>query len=124
MTATALSPTEIEVSWEEVPLIDQNGMITTYEVRYTPETRFQDEISTNSVNITNSSVMSITLTGLEEFVGYNISVRAYTGEGPGPYSPDVAERTYSAGERFSVCEHPLIIPFNAPYRTCYSPSEC
>ena len=102
MTATAVSPTEIEVSWEEVPPINQNGIITTYEVRYIPEASFQDQISTNSVNITNTSILTTILTGLEEYVEYNISVRAFTSEGPGPYSPDVVEITDEAGRSLSV----------------------
>ena len=108
VTATAVSSTEIEVSWEEVPAIDQNGVITMYEVRYTPEPRFQGEIPTNT---TNTSIMTITLMDLEEYVNYNISVRAYTSEGPGPYSAGVVERTFEAGESINMCDlHPFIIP--------------
>ena len=38
------------------------------------------------------------LTGLEEFVQYNISMRAYTSTGSGPYSTGVVEMTDEAGE--------------------------
>ena len=38
------------------------------------------------------------LTGLEEYVEYNITVRAYTSVGPGPYSdPPITERTMEDG---------------------------
>ena len=90
MTATAVSSTEIEVSWEEVPAINENGVITVYEVLYSPLMTFEGQISTNT---TNTSQLNTTLTGLQEYVEYNISVRAYTSVGPGPYSDIVVERT-------------------------------
>ena len=46
---------------------------------------------------TNGSVTEITLTGLQEFVEYNISVRAYTSVGPGPFSPIEVVQTAEAG---------------------------
>ena len=39
-----------------------------------------------------------TLNGLEEYAEYNLSVRAYTSAGPGPYSAGVVERTDTDGE--------------------------
>ena len=89
------SSTEIRVSWEEAPAIDQNGEITVYEVQYEPLETFGGQISTSTVN---TSMLSINLTGLQEFVDYNISVRAYTSAGPGPYSDPVTERTLEDGE--------------------------
>ena len=88
-----LSSTEIEVSWEEVPAINENGIITMYEVQYIPLETFDGQISTNTVNITDISMLFTDLTGLEEYVEYNISVRAYTNAGSGPYSDSVVERT-------------------------------
>ena len=86
MTATAVSSTEIEVSWEEVPAINENGVITVHEVLMT----FEGQIAANT---TTTSQLNTTLTGLQEYVEYNISVRAYTSVGPGPYSDGVIERT-------------------------------
>ena len=70
--------------WEEVPLIDKNGIITEYELSYEPlyEVRQPQAVS---LRLPAPSSM-ITLSGLEEFVVYNFSVRAYTSVGPGPYS--------------------------------------
>ena len=90
MTATAVSSTEIEVSWEEVPAINENGVITVYEVLYTPLMTFEGQISANT---TTTSQLNTTLTGLQEYVEYSISVRAYTSVGPGPYSDGVVNRT-------------------------------
>ena len=90
IVTSAVSSTEIEVSWEEVPAINENGVITTYEVLYSPLMTFGGQIAANT---TNTSQLNTTLTGLQEYVEYNISVRAYTSVGPGPYSDGVVERT-------------------------------
>ena len=91
--ATALSSTQIMVTWEEVPAIDQNGIIVIYEVRFDP-LQFTGVLITEYMNTTD---MSVVLTGLQEYVEYNISVRAYTSVGPGPYSDPVTERTLEDG---------------------------
>ena len=81
------------VTWDEVPGLDQNGIITDYEVQI--ETlEFPADIMTNLVTTTN---LSILVTGLEEYINYSIAVRAYTSVGPGPYSDPVTERTLEDG---------------------------
>ena len=75
--------------WEEVPAIDENGIIVNYEVQFEP-LEFTETLTTSSVNTTNVAVM---VDGLQEYIQYNISVRAYTSVGPGPYSDPVTERT-------------------------------
>ena len=95
VTATAISSTEILVSWEEVPAINQNGEIT---IQFVPLETFGGLITNDTVYTSNGSVFTMALTGLEEYVEYNISVRAYTSAGPGPYSVDVVERTDTDGE--------------------------
>ena len=95
VTATVLSSTEIQVNWIEVLEIDQNGIITEYEVMYEPLMNFDGQITTLTVNTTN---LSITLMDLEEYVEYNISVRAYTSVGPGPYSVGIVRRTFQDGK--------------------------
>ena len=83
------------VTWEMVPPIDQNGVITMYEVLYEPLETFGGAIGPLS---SPSTAMSLLLTGLEKFVNYNISVRAYTSVGAGPYSEDLTEMTSEDGE--------------------------
>ena len=87
---TVLSSTEIQVSWEEIPAINQSGSITFFEVRYNPLETFNGSLSTNT---TITTMLGITLNSLEENVDYNISVRAYSVIGPGPYSEGVVKRT-------------------------------
>ena len=95
VNATVLSSTEIQVNWTEVLEIDQNGIITEYEVMYEPLMTFSGQITTLTVNTTN---LYITLMDLEEYVEYNISVRAYTSVGPGPYSVGIVRRTFEDGK--------------------------
>ena len=95
VTAMVESSTTIRVLWEEVPAIDRNGVITMYEVQYEPLETFGGQISTSTVN---TSMLFFLLTNLQEFVDYNISVRAYTSAGPGPYSIGVVERTDTDGK--------------------------
>ena len=85
----APSSTEIMVTWEEVPEIDENGIIINYEVRFQP-LEFTETLTTSSVNTSN---LTVVISSLQEYVQYNISVRAYTSVGPGPYSDPVTERT-------------------------------
>ena len=92
--ATVLSSTEIQVNWNEVLEIDQNGIITEYEVMYEPLMTFGGLITTLTVNTTN---LSITLMDLEEYVEYSISVRAYTSVGSGPYSVGIVNMTFEDG---------------------------
>ena len=92
--AMAISSTEIEVSWEEVPAINENGIITVYEAQCEPLQTFGGQIFNN---ITNTTYLNTTLTDLQEYVEYNISVRAYTSVGPGPYSDPVTQRTLEDG---------------------------
>ncbi len=90
VTATATSPRNISVMWENVLEIDQNGIITMYEVLYQPLETFDGNIMTQTMNVTERSA---DLTDLEEFVDYNISVRAYTSERAGPYSEEMTVMT-------------------------------
>ena len=91
--ATATSSTTIMVTWEDVPALYQNGIIINYEVQFEP-LQFTEELMTNTINTTN---LSASITGLEEYVEHNISVRAFTTVGPGPYSDPLTERTLEDG---------------------------
>ena len=92
---TTISSTEILVSWDEVPAIGQNGIIILYEVQYEPLMTFGGQLMTMTMNTSNTSIV---LGGLQEYVEYNISLRAYTSVGPGPFSPGVDNRTFEDGK--------------------------
>ena len=77
------------MTWEEVLAIDENGIIISYEIQFEP-LEFTSVLMTDTINTTN---LSAVITGLQEYVEYNISVRAYTIICPGPYSDPVTERS-------------------------------
>ena len=83
------------VSWEEVPPIDRNGIIITYEFLLEPLETFGDLIGDEQYNSTN---LSVVITDLQEFSNYSISVRAYTIVGPGNYSDAIIRMTLEDGE--------------------------
>ena len=93
MQAIARSPTEIMVTWDVVLPIDQNGIITIYEVQYEP-LQFMESLS---ANVTITIDMTVNLRNLQEYVEYNINVRAYTSIGFGPFSTEITERTFEDG---------------------------
>ena len=95
MQSQVLSSTSINVSWEEIPLIERNGIFVTYEVRYVPLETFDQAISPKTANTTN---LFYILVRLQEYVNYSISVRAYTRVGYGPYSVRITNETFQDGE--------------------------
>ena len=97
--ATVLSSTEILVTWDSVPSTGQNGIITMYELLYQPQETFDDAImSDNYLVITNTNQMSVLLANLQESVLYNISIRAYTSVGEGPFSEELIVATFEDSE--------------------------
>jgi hypothetical protein len=84
------------VTWDSVPPIDQNGIVTLYEVLYQPLETFDEAIQTQTRYVLGTDV-SVILVDLEEFVGYAISIRAYTSLGNGPYSVPVTSMTLEDG---------------------------
>ena len=72
--------------------MDQNGIIILYEVQYEPLMTFGGQLMTMVMDT------SIVLEGLQEYVEYNISIRAYTSVGRGPFSPGVNNQTFEDGK--------------------------
>ena len=78
------SSTSILVEWSDVPPADQNGIILRYTVNYTglpngrPKTKVVDAPATET-----------TLTGLNEFTNYSITVFASTSKGGGNVSKPI-----------------------------------
>ena len=56
---------------------------------------FDGALVTMTMNTSNTSIV---LGELQEYVEYNISVRAYTSVGPGPFSPGVDNQTFEDGK--------------------------
>ena len=75
------SSTSISVSWEAVQTDLQNGIITGYTIKYQSMTE-----NDNGIVPAEAGDLQANLTGLKEFVDYNISVVAFTVKGDGPPS--------------------------------------
>lgn len=73
------SSTSLKVSWTPPPTLDQNGRIRYYTVAYNR--------SSGSPSEQNATSNNVTLSGLEKFDEYTVTVRAVTvADGP-PSSP-------------------------------------
>ena len=99
--AITSSSTAVLVTWDPVPEIDRNGIITQYEVEFNQSTF--NEISTSNLTTTDGSQLMVEVEGLEEYVEYTVRVRAFTSVGPGPFSGAMVNRTLEDGEiRFCI----------------------
>ena len=96
---TVENSTSIRVSWSEIQAIARNGIITQYEVMYEPLETFGGQIAKRS-SIVNDSIFTLLLENIQEHVQYNITVRAYTEVGEGPFTSTITVRTPEAG----MCE--------------------
>ena len=99
------SSTSISVSWEEVQTDLQNGIITGYNITYESQTE-----NDNGVLLAGPNDRQANLTGLKQFVKYNISVVAFTVKGDGPPSVIVvrtdqdSKLNYSLKKKYSFCK--------------------
>ena len=75
------SSTSISVSWEAVQAELQNGIITFYNIMFKSQTE-----NDNGFVLGGPNDRQANLTGLKEFVKYNISLVAFTVKGHGPPS--------------------------------------
>ena len=82
------SSTSILVLWDEVPVVEQNGIITGYTITYQSQTENHNDSVPAGVDDRGKNI-----TGLKEYVDYNITVFASTVKGAGPSSPVFVVRT-------------------------------
>ena len=88
MTGYTTSSTSILVSWDEVPADQQNGIITGYTITYQSLTENHNGNVSVGPNDRRKNI-----TGLKEYVNYNITVFVSTVKGDGPRSSPVLVRT-------------------------------
>ncbi len=96
LSVMPISATIVSVQWEAVERIERNGEIIVYEITYTPQQTFGGSIGEEAKNVSGSE-LSTNITGLQEFLNYSISIRAYTSIGAGPDSDVVMIRTLPSG---------------------------
>ena len=91
--------------WEEVPAVEQNGIITRYTITYQSQT----ENDNGNVQV-DGSVHQTQLTNLKEFVKYNITVFASTVKGDGPSSNPIVVTT-DQDSKYIVFSYQLLFLF-------------
>ena len=84
VTANVLNSTSISVSWGQVPLLDQNGVILSYTVTYT-----SSRSGSAKTKIVTAPANQTTLSGLNEHTNYSITVFASTSKGGGTESAPI-----------------------------------
>ena len=94
------SSTTIRVTWKVPPSAEKNGIITWYIVSYQAIGGSYNDSTKRYKKVTGASTQA-DLTGLEEYVLYNITVSAATSSGEGPNSIAVTVRTSKAGKTSS-----------------------
>ena len=87
MNIYSVTSSSITVQWEMVPCIHRNGDITGYSVQYTGSG------STQTVNVSGSSMTEATITGLIASTEYSVQVTAVNDALIGPYSTVVDRLT-------------------------------
>lgn len=92
-----MSSTQIVITWDTVAPIDQNGVITMYQVLYQPLQTFGGAIGSQMVNVSGTE-MSVLVADAEEYTNYTISVRPFTIVGEGPYSEGTIALTVEDGK--------------------------
>lgn len=97
VTVATVTSTSLLVAWQPPPPIHQNGIIVYYQVLYEPWNTFNGLIASSGSVLVYTNLSSTMLTGLQENTGYNVSVRAGTAVGPGPYSQAQSNITFTDG---------------------------
>ena len=105
-----LSSTEVHVEWDDVVDFERNGVIIFYEVMLQPFTTFDNQIPISMAMNVSGEDLNVTVSGLEEFVEYNVTVGAGTVAGPGPFSQEINVTT-QPGCEYAHTSHLLVSTF-------------
>ena len=98
MTVYSISSTAIQAEWNAPELIDQNGVLTSYQVRYSGSVLD----TTERLLDININTMSVNLTGLLPNVYYCVMVRVGNGAGLSEFSSPNCARTHEASKIYAL----------------------
>ena len=87
-----LTSRSVEVTWDAFPTLSG---VTGYLISYTTTASYT---SGGSVTVNDAATASYTLTDLEEYTNYTISVQATSNSGMSENSDEVLVTTYTAGK--------------------------
>ncbi|PFX30135.1 Protein sidekick-2 [Stylophora pistillata] len=89
-SVTARSSTTVTASWQLPSVEFRHGFIIGFKISY----QKKDPVATTVIlNITNGTVETIEITGLDKYTEYEFQILAFTSAGNGPWSPLVVRRT-------------------------------
>ena len=91
---TASSSTSVRASWQLPPADSRNGIIAGFKLFYKKK---GIAATRDSLNITNGTVETKEITGLDKYTEYEFRVLAFTSAGDGPKSSVVVKRTKEDG---------------------------
>ena len=90
----SLNSTAIQAEWNAPELIDQNGVLTSYQVRYNgSELELADIVLNLSIN-----TMSVILSGLLPDTYYCVIIRVENGAGFSEFSSSICARTHESSK--------------------------
>ena len=85
----SISTTSLVVTWDGISDDDANGILLGYKIKYTiTEVSGQDYVGERITKVIDLDKFTFvyTITGLQSYTTYEVSVSGYTGGGEGPYS--------------------------------------
>ena len=90
----SINSTAIQAEWNAPELINQNGVLTSYQVRY------NGSVLDATVRVLNLSIntMFVILTGLQPNVYYCVMIRIENGAGFSGFNPPNCARTHEASK--------------------------
>ena len=97
--AFSTSSTSIHIAWSEVPEIDHNGIILSYDLQYWKKGSNTD---TQKASV-EANMFFYDVDMLDSFQTYFVQVRAHTMVGPGPYSAAINVTEEQQGIHFYIC---------------------
>ena len=92
------SSTSILVQWDDVPQLDQNGIILRYIVAY-----MTLPAGTPKIEVVDTPTKQVTLTGLKKYTNYSITVFASTFKGDGNVSEPIIVITDEDSKFVVIC---------------------
>ena len=97
LTVYSLNSTAIQAEWNAPELIDQNGVLTSYQVRYNG----LNLDTTERVLDLSINTLSVILTDLLPNVYYCVIIRVENGAGLSEFSSPNCTRTHEAGKIYA-----------------------
>ena len=95
VSTSQVNKTTFNISWEPLQREESHGKVTLYEVKAIFLKKGNLRKRSVIYSPVNTSVTFVVLSDLELCSKYNVSVRAYTAEGPGPYGEPLELETSS-----------------------------